>query len=199
MITSQSPTGLPYRLAFLCLLAGLVILPQPADAQSFGDRLLKRAKQQVDQRLEQAAQQTVDQGLDATEEAIRCAVTDADCIRDAQSDGREVVYTDASGGVVDAPRAGAQTGQNAGRRIGEGAWANYDFIPGEQVLFADDFSGDRVGNFPRRLEFVNGTMEIVQLDSGRYLRASSASRFELQLPEALPERFTIEFETHLPH
>ncbi|MFU8818009.1 MAG: OmpA family protein [Pseudomonadales bacterium] len=189
--------------AAVVVLAVCVLLPQPADAQSFRDRVLKSAKEQVDRRIETRADEVVGKGLDRTEEAIRCAASDADCIRQAQSDGRNVIYTDGSGNVVATPAdggsdVGAQSAGGEGR-IGEGAWANYDFVPGERVLFADDFSGDRVGNFPRRLEFVNGTMEIVDFHGGRYLRATSDGRFEIRLPEALPERFTIEFDAHLPH
>ena len=33
---------------------------------------------------------------------------------------------------------------------GEGAWANYDFKPGDRILYASDFSGDEVGDFPRQ-------------------------------------------------
>jgi hypothetical protein len=33
-------------------------------------------------------------------------------------------------------------------RPGEGAWANYDFRPGDRVLFAEDFARDQVGDFP---------------------------------------------------
>ena len=77
-------------------------------------------------------------------------------------------------------------------------WANYDFIPGERVLFADDFSGDRVGNFPQKLELGTGNMEIVEVGGKRYLRASSDSRFWVNLPEALPQRFTIEFDLSMP-
>src|SRR3954453_21069095 len=32
---------------------------------------------------------------------------------------------------------------------GEGAWANYDFKPGDRILYASDFSGDEGGYFPR--------------------------------------------------
>jgi OmpA-OmpF porin, OOP family len=182
--------------ALFVLLACCIALPQAADAQGFGDRLLKKSREKVDRRLDRAAEQAVDRSLDATEEALRCAVTDADCIREAEAQGREVVYTDPAGATG---AAGAAVSNAPQRRVGEGAWANYDFVPGERVLFADDLTADRVGNFPRRLEFVSGMMEIVEFDGGRYLRAASDSRFELVLPEALPERFTIEFDAHLPH
>jgi len=79
-------------------------------------------------------------------------------------------------------------------RPGEGAWANYDFKPGERILFADDFTADAVGNFPRRLEFDGGNMEIVEWNGGRWLSAGGAGDFILPLPEVLPERFTLEFD-----
>jgi OmpA-OmpF porin, OOP family len=82
---------------------------------------------------------------------------------------------------------------------GEGVWANYDFIPGDRLLFAEDFTSDRVGDFPRRLEFVRGTLEVVDWAGQRFLRATGGvfNHFRIQLSEPLPERFTIEFDLHL--
>ncbi len=81
---------------------------------------------------------------------------------------------------------------------GQGAWANYDFVPGERILFADDFAADRVGNFPKRLEMLVGNMEIVDAKGTRYLRATSNSKFAVNLPETLPQRFTMEFDLTMP-
>jgi outer membrane protein OmpA-like peptidoglycan-associated protein len=72
-------------------------------------------------------------------------------------------------------------------------WANYDFVPGSDVLFFTDFTDDKVGNFPKRLDFRTGAMEIVQLENGqRALKASSRSELIIPLPKVLPEKFTIE-------
>ena len=72
-------------------------------------------------------------------------------------------------------------------------WANYDFVPGSNVLFFTDFTEDKVGNFPKKLEFKTGAMEIVQLASGqRALKASTHSQVIIPLPKVLPEKFTIE-------
>ena len=77
----------------------------------------------------------------------------------------------------------------------QSAWANFDFVPGNKVLFASDFASDRVGNFPQRLTLVGGSMEVVDWQGGRWLRASSeASRFDVTLPQVLPTRFTLEFD-----
>ena len=72
-------------------------------------------------------------------------------------------------------------------------WANYDFVPGNKVLYYTDFSEDQVGNFPKRLDFQIGQMEVVQLDGGqRALKASTYSTLLVPLPVVLPEKFTIE-------
>jgi outer membrane protein OmpA-like peptidoglycan-associated protein len=77
-------------------------------------------------------------------------------------------------------------------------WANYDFIRGDRILFSDDFSQDRVGNFPRRLTLVRGNAEVIELAGQRFLRVTSeAAIFDVVLPERLPARFTIEFDINL--
>src|SRR5690606_39062270 len=82
---------------------------------------------------------------------------------------------------------------------GEGAWANYDFTPGDEILLYEDFSRDRVGDFPRRMELVQGGFEIVEWEGGRYLRALSNGLVAIPLPAVLPERFTVEFAVSLRH
>lgn len=102
----------------------------------------------------------------------------------------------AAPGAAKAPAGGATA--DSTQRPGEGAWANYDFVPGERVLFAEDFTSDRVGNFPRRLELLDGNMEVVEWQGRRWMRANSAGAVRVPLPETLPERFTIEFDLTLP-
>lgn len=120
--------------------------------------------------------------------------------RAAQEKAKEAVIGKAAEKVSDEEKpdaAGAQGGTaqaaSASLKPGEGAWANYDFVPGERVLFADDFSRDRVGNFPQRLEFKSGNMEVVEWSGTRWLRAEDGEFF-VNLPEPLPERFTLEFD-----
>ena len=79
--------------------------------------------------------------------------------------------------------------------VGEGAWVNYDFKPGDRALFVEDFRSDEVGNFPRRLELTRGNMEVAEWKGLRLLRGTTnESIFEIQLKEELPERFTLEFD-----
>ena len=73
-------------------------------------------------------------------------------------------------------------------------WVNYDFVPGSRVLYYNDYSEDVVGNFPKRLGFKSGNMEVAELDGQRYLRATAPSVLTITLPEVLPARFTIEID-----
>ncbi len=85
------------------------------------------------------------------------------------------------------------------RSLGEGVWANYDFVPGEKVLYVDDFSSDRVGDFPQRLEWVSGNMEIVEWEGQRLLRATGANgQFAIPVATGVPEQFTLELVIHDP-
>lgn len=196
------------------LLVGLALLAGAGavEAQSVADRLKAKAKERAAQRTDQA----LDRAVDRAEQAVECVTTDRTCIQKAEESGQAVRVTDGSGKVVEerpAAAAASTPGATAGAtasaggaaaapdttlRPGEGAWSNYDFVPGARVLFAEDFTRDRVGNFPRRLELMEGNMEVVEWSGRRWLRATGAGAFKLPLPETLPERFTIEFDLTLP-
>jgi outer membrane protein OmpA-like peptidoglycan-associated protein len=179
----QTSRGLSLGLAIV-LVAGTA---SPAAAQGLRDRLKRRAKEKVEQRVEQRAEQAMDKALDKAENAVACAVTDAKCIEEAEKAGKPIVVTDEEGNVVG-------HGAAAALKPGQGAWANFDFVPGDRVLFIEDFSNDRVGNFPRRLEFRRGSMQIVEWQGQRWLSDAGGGEFYINLPEVLPERFTIEFD-----
>jgi len=178
------------RLAKLVLMAVVMagVSAATADAQSLRERLKSKVKDKVDQKTEAA----MDKAIDRADKAITCAVTDAKCIEDAEKAGKEVAITDQDGKVVER-RSGASSA-----KPGEGAWANFDFVPGERVIWSEDFSKDRVGNFPRRMELVDGQMEVVDWQGLRWLRVEGAGTIKIPLPETLPQRFTVEFDLPLP-
>lgn len=178
--TTRTLTGLAGALA-------LALAAVDADAQGFGDRLKKKAQERIERAKEAAAEKTVDKA----ENTVKCAVSDSACAEKARAEGKtvETVADGAATGTTAAPAAAGRT-----LKPGEGAWANYDFVPGTRPVFVEDFSRDVVGDFPRRMEFESGALEIVEWNGGRYLRANSTSKFYLTLPEVLPERFTLEFD-----
>ena len=200
----------PTLSAFVSFGVVLLITATPAQAQL--NKLKKAAQQGAE---DEAARQV----SNITAGMVACAFEDFECIEGAEESGGTVVYTDSEGRVVTDDDGKPITDRAAAREAagepseeamaeapvkpGEGVWANYDFIRGDRILFAEDFEEDRVGNFPRRFEFVEGNMEVVEWEGRRLIRVTSRSLFNIHLPEALPERFTIEFElnngaAHMP-
>lgn len=157
----------------------LLVLPVSAEAQfgGLGKKIEKKAKERIDKKSDEAAEEAVDRA-DPTSERNRAAAAEAESGAEAGTDAGE-----------GAPAASAGKG-SAGRKV----WANYDFVPGQRVLFYTDFTDEEVGNFPRRLEYKQGTMEVVELDGVRALKASGPSGLVIPLSQALPERFTIEID-----
>ena len=165
-----------------------------AHAQGFGDRLRKKAQERLDRAKDEAAERTVDKA----ENTVRCAVGDKACADKARAEGKtvELTGTGAAGGAAAGATAGAAAsgGAAAAGRLGDGAWANYDFIPGVKPLYVDDFTRDVVGDFPKRMEFKTGALEIVEWNGARHLRSAAWSEWFIRLPEVMPARFTVEFD-----
>ncbi len=183
-------------ISLFVLLAGLMlVLPASADAQ-FG-KIKKAAQKGVE---DEAAKQVEQIAADA----VACAFDDLACIKKAEDDGEQVVLVDSEGKVItdedgnpitDPELAAAAAGEETTAvKPGEGVWANYDYTRGDKILFTEDFEDDRVGNFPKRLEFVKGNMEVVEWEGRRLVRSTAGTVFDIYLPEALPERFTVEFD-----
>jgi OOP family OmpA-OmpF porin len=172
-------------LAALLLLSGAVT---PADAQ-FGKKLKNALKQNAEDKAVQAAVGEQNKAIDGG------ATSGAKDSAAAPAAGAPAAA--AATAAAPAADAGAKADANA-LKPGEGAWANYDFKPGDRVLYVDDFTGDEVGDFPKRMEFKSGALEIVDWKGTRYLRAAEDSRFYVKLPEMLPERYTMEFDYAIP-
>ena len=94
-----------------------------------------------------------------------------------------------------APSSNTVTSNTSTAPTSRREWANYDFVPGARTIYFTDFAEDQVGNFPKRLTFKSGQMEVVELDGGqRALKASSYSQLLIPLPEVLPQKFTVELD-----
>jgi outer membrane protein OmpA-like peptidoglycan-associated protein len=182
-------------------LAIALLVPSLAEAQlgRLGRRIIRTATDETGRQIDELVRN-----------GVRCVFDDLSCIESAEKGGKTAVLTDRDGNLMmddegrpltDPAAAAAQAGPAPLTRPGEGAWANYDFIPGERVLFADDFSGDTVGDFPRRLSLVSGNWEVVEWEGRRLLRTVSSNwpAIDVELPEVLPDKFTIEMDVHTPH
>lgn len=75
-------------------------------------------------------------------------------------------------------------------------YSKYDFVPGDKVLFYDDFSQDFIGDFPSKWN-TNGSGEVVKLnnvDGNWFELITGNSIFYIPDVKNLPEDYTIEFD-----
>ena len=92
----------------------------------------------------------------------------------------------------------------------EAVFSKYDFIPGDKMIFFDDFSDTDVGEFPRKWSLSgpkggnNNPVEVVEYQGKRFLRSNPADKDKQQFESTqyirlnqkgnLPEKFTVEFD-----
>lgn len=203
-------------------------LPMVSSAQ-FGRILKRRLERSAANQVAHEIEQLMREGVRCVFNDLRCAENArAEGKTPVMTDASGNVITDDSGrpitdpataaakvGAPDpttatpAPPATAPTTQPAvaaatttpakAEKPGTGAWVNYDFVPGDRVLFYDDFSADKVGDFPRRFDLLAGNWEVAEWNGERYIRNTSAGTVSIDLPENLPERFTVEFAASVQH
>ncbi len=163
----------------------LAALPGTSEAQ-FGKRLKDAVKRTAEDKAIQKATDKESKAIDGALEGgggVEAAPAAADSGAAAPAAASNTKPAGSPGAAPAAPK-----------KAGEGAFVNFDFVPGERVLFYDDYTSDNVGDFPRRLEFAEGNAEIAEWEGSRWLRVSKAAKFAVVLPENLPDRFTLEFD-----
>lgn len=177
---------------------------QPVEAQ-----LLDRLTRTVTNAAEDETKNQIDRMV---REGVQCVFNDLDCIERAESSGQTVVLTDADGELIvndggvpiSDPTTAAEivaeapVAEDPASVPGSDVWANYDFVPGEEALYVDDFTEDDAGDFPRRLEWLRGNMELVEWEGRLLLRATGESQFAILLENGVPEQFTLEFDIYDP-
>jgi OmpA-OmpF porin, OOP family len=161
------------------LLICSVVLGATVDvqAQSMAERLRRRAEEEAKKKVE--AQKK------AADDSARVK-TAADSAKGAAARG------DSAAGAAQPGAAAAPV------RHDPKVWDNYDFVPGNRVIFYSDFSEDRVGNFARGLKYVSGPIEVVERDGAKVLRSTGRSTILIPVGKQLPQRFTLEIDVIAP-
>ena len=169
-------------LTFLVIVI-LLSLPISTQAQIKLD-LKKKIENKVNQRVNHKADQAVDKGLDAVEGSVKEDANKTDQTNENQKS--EGVGEDNQAATVK-PAGQEQTQLQS--------YSKYDFVPGEKVIFYEDFSQDAVGDFPA-LWNTNGTAEVVttNLFPGNWMKFVMGECVWTDALLKLPDNYTIEFD-----
>ena len=82
-------------------------------------------------------------------------------------------------------------------------WSQFDFVPGDVIIFEDNLENERNGEFPSKWDLVNGVVEIASLDGENVImfRKGNINSNGGIVPlmknsgeDYLPDEFTVEFD-----
>lgn len=142
--------------------------------------LKDKLKRQTNNRANQRTDQAIGKGLDAVESGVK------DLFK-KKKDGQDTTAVDQN--------QEANGGKTEGKAPSLAAYSKFDFIPGEKVIFFDDFSQDAIGDFPA-LWNTNGSGEVVttNLFPGNWMKFVMNECVWTDNLLNLPENYTIEFD-----
>ncbi|MEO8404189.1 MAG: OmpA family protein [Chitinophagaceae bacterium] len=152
--------------------------------KKIGNKIKTKSEQRADQRTDQA----IDKGLDKTEDATK--KKDGGTSDNSTADTHSTTTNSAP--VVDTPVSGTAT--PAPLKV----YNNYDFVPGDKILFEDNFTDDQDGEFPAHWELkagqavlnkINGE-EALHLTDGNYARVFP----RMKTSTYLTDPYTIEYD-----
>lgn len=75
------------------------------------------------------------------------------------------------------------------------AYSKYDFVPGEKIIYAEDFTQDEIGELPLNWN-TGGKAELVTLDAftGKWLRLYQNAVYLTSNTDSFSKNFTVEFD-----
>jgi outer membrane protein OmpA-like peptidoglycan-associated protein len=169
--------------------AFLIALPVSSSAQGVFDRVKNAAKDKANQQVDDTTNSTIDSAIDKGKSAAKSGKT--------SSGNSSSNSTGDSSGAQPATDAAASSDTPAAASIK--SYQNYDFIPGDVILFADDFTTTQDGEFPEQWELMKGQgvvnkqagYEAMLLTDGNYAEVSP----RVKNKSYLGTQFTIEYDT----
>lgn len=166
-----------------CALAQIINVPQ-----RIGEKAADRANTRIDQ--------GIDKGLDAVEGEVTGKNSKKDKNKKNQTVAAEPVETEATEATEATEKAVTETEKAAPQdKPAMQTYSKYDFIPGEKVMFYDDFTESNVGDFPPNWNTdASGEVVTTNLYSGNWFKMIGEGSIALEEGMKLPDNYTIEYD-----
>ncbi len=172
----------------LILLGFCLLFNTQADAQKWlnklGNAAKDAAKNAVERRVEQKAEEVTEKAMDKAEESV----TKEDKNKKSASNEEE------EEGAIVTEEKGENMAANTSQKLT--GTSQYDFVPGDQILFYDDFSQDAIGDFPA-LWTTNGSGEVksVNIAPGKWFHMNGEDAVYCYTRQIdFPDNFIVEFD-----
>ena len=172
----------------LILLGFCLLFNTQADAQKWlnklGNTAKEAAKHAVERRVEEKAEEVTEKTMDKAEESV----TKEDKNKKSASNEEE------EEGAIVTEEKGENMAANTSQKLT--GTSQYDFVPGDQILFYDDFSQDAIGDFPA-LWTTNGSGEVksVNIAPGKWFHMNGEDAVYCYTRQIdFPDNFIVEFD-----
>ena len=156
----------------------LLVFCNPSNSQ-----ILKKIKDKTQQRGDQKVDQTIDKGLDKAEDATKK--------KDKPEEKKEDKKIEDTSPTTEQSKPGP---------VQFKTYANYDFVPGEKILFEDNFTDDPDGEFPSHWELIKGQAVLNTINGQKSFLLTDGNYATIQPlvknKTYLGSQFTIEFDTY---
>ena len=182
--------SLSYIVRIICTLLLFVACIPNADAQVFKKlkkKAEKAAERTVERRVEKETSKKTDQVLDSILEPGKEGKTPTGKDGKPLPDGQT---PDESGQGDNSPPPSTESGPKSIQ-----IYSKFDYVPGDKLLFFDDFASDFIGDFPSKWN-TNGGGEVVMVDESpqKWFKILPGHATYYIPDVSLPEEYTIEFD-----
>jgi len=190
------------NLKFHIIVFSLIFIATGATGQINLNKVLKdvkkNAEKQIEQRIERKADKAVDKTLDKVEESVDDAVTGKKKEEKPEASSKSASTTTESTSQT------STSSENVAAKPTL-TWSKYDFVPGTEIIFEDDFSAEQNGEFPSRWDMTAGTIEVANWGGENvvWFKKTNANSPNAILPllknrseDYLPEQFTVEMDVY---
>ena len=182
-------TSLKFSKLLCVFTIGLFLLPT-ANAQIL-KKLKKRAERTIERKLEQKTEKETGKAMDSILDPNEKSPSKKSPQNDDSSNGSDSSPSSETNG-----NSGTTT-NNPNISDNLEVYSKFDFVPGDKLLYFDDFSQDFIGDFPSKWN-TNGSGEVIKLNKAEGNWFEIKPGYKIQyiplLKSNLPEEYTIEFD-----
>ena len=182
-----------FKAIFIAL---IICVPLNLSAQISVKNILKNVKKSTENKIENRVERKMNNGvdtlLDGTENKIKGVVK-----------GKEAnPQKGNSTGSVNNPNTGKDAKDSPQHQI---EWKRFDFVPGTEVIFEDNQSGEQNGEFPSKWDLFQGIFENITFDGSNVIYCIQSNMnsgggivplIKNAKSDYLPDEFTVEFDIY---
>jgi len=162
----------------------------------------EKAKDKTSQKADEKVDEAIDNTLEGVENGVKKIFKKKDKSKNKQKESAQENNEEESNNDENTEE-NTDNEDNNNKQIGTNnmpaslsVYSKFDFIPGEKLIFFDDFSDVNIGDFPLRWN-TNASGEVVTADgfAGKWFRLKDD--YSYYTPECfteLPENYTVEFD-----